>query len=850
MTRDGEGLGAAFRLARRELRGGLKGFRVFLACLALGVAAIAGVGSVTEGILAKLAQSGQVLLGGDIDVELRQRRAATAERQWLAERAARLSETAELRAMARPLSGHATPALVELKAIDGTYPLYGAVTLDPPQALDSALAGSQERFGAVADESLLTRLKLSIGDALSVGDATFVVNGIIREEPDRASGGLLLAPRLIISLDALPATGLVVPGSLIEFHYRLALPVSQASNAALEDFGHALDEAWPQSLFRVTDRNGAAPGLRRFLNQANLFFTLVALTALAVGGVGVGNAVKGYLDGKRTVIATLKCLGASGGFIMRVYLVQVMALAILAIAIGSGVGAIIPRLASDALGAVLPVGARFALYPKPLALAAAYGLLTALAFSLWPLARAREIPAGVLFRDLVAPIRRLPRPPYIAASAFALLSLAALAVGFAPYRDFALWFLVAAAASFAVLRVAALVILQLARQLPRPSRPALRLALSNLVRPGTPAPSIVLSLGLGLTLLVAVALIDGNIRHEIARALPARAPAFFFVDVQRDELKDFDALLASIPGVHDIEQVPSLRGRIRAINGIAADPANFPPDARWGLGDRGVTYAAKRPGEGTKLVAGKWWPQDYTGPPLFSLDAGIAKGLRLKIGDRITLEVLSREITGEVASFRDVDYRSGGINFSIVASPGIFEAAPHTYLATAHALPGVDEQVLRAVTSRFPNITVVAVREAIARIDGLLRQLTRAMEAASMVTLLTGVLVLAGALAAGHRHRIYDAVVLKVLGATRGRLVWAYVLEFTLVGVLTAAIAAGLGLAAAYLVVTRVMEMPFTPLPGVLGATLAAALLAIVLLGFAGTARALSVPPATVLRAP
>jgi len=604
MTSDGESLGTAWRLARRELRGGLKGFRVFLACLALGVAAIAGVGSVTEGVLAGLAEGGQVLLGGDIDVSLRQRRADAAERQWLTARAARLSETAELRAMARPLSGAAAPALVELKAVDGNYPLYGTVALDPPQTLGRALAASESRFGAVADESLLTRLGLSVGDTLSVGDATFVVNGIIHEEPDRASSGLLLAPRLLIGMDALQSTGLIVPGSLIEFHYRLALPANQASNAALEDFKSALDEAWPRSLFRVTDRNGAAPGLRRFLHQANLFFTLVALTALAVGGVGVGNAVKGYLDGKRTVIATLKCLGASGGFIMRMYLLQVMALATLAIAIGVGVGAVIPRLAGEVMGAVLPVGARFALYPKPLALAAAYGVLTALAFSLWPLSRAREIPAGFLFRDLVAPMRRLPRPLYIAASAFALLSLAALAVGFAPYRDFALWFLVAAAASFAVLRIAALVFLRLAKQAPRPSRPALRLALANLVRPGTPAPSIVLSLGLGLTLLVAVALIDGNIRTEIARALPARAPAFFFVDIQRDELEDFSGLLASITGVHDIEQVPSLRGRIRAINGIPADPANFPPDARWGLGDRGVTYAQERPVGDAKLVAG------------------------------------------------------------------------------------------------------------------------------------------------------------------------------------------------------------------------------------------------------
>jgi putative ABC transport system permease protein len=850
MTSNGESLGAAVRFARRELRGGLKGFRVFLACLSLGVAAIAGVGSVTEGLLAGIADSGQALLGGDVEVSLRQRRASDAERAWLLRESAHLSETAELRAMARPIASEAAPSLVELKAVDGNYPLFGALKLDPPQPLSHAFAKSQGRFGALAEESLLSRLKLSLGDALAVGDATFTVAGIIRDEPDRASGGLQLAPRLLIGMDALEATGLVVPGSLISFAYRLALPTSDASNAALDAFKARLDQAWPRSLFRVADRNGAAPGLRRFLNQANLFFSLVALTALAVGGVGVGNAVKGYLDGKRAVVATLKCLGATGGFILKVYLLQVMTLALLAIVIGLGAGALIPQFAQGVIGAALPVKARLSLYLEPLALAAVYGVLTALAFSLWPLARVREIPAGFLFRDLVAPLCRWPRPLYVGLCTLSLTGLAALAVGFAPYRSFALWFLAAAVASFAVLRLTALVALLLARYVPRPRWPALRFALANLLRPGTPAPSIVLSFGLGLTLLVTVALIDGNIRSEISRALPGRAPAFFFVDIQRNELAAFRQLLSRIPGVRNIESVPSLRGRIRAINGVAADPARFPPEARWGLGDRGVTYARTPPSESFRLVAGQWWPENYAGPPLVSLDAGIAHGLSIKVGDRITLMVLSREITAEVASLRDVDYRSGGINFSIIASPGVFEAAPHTFLATAHAPRGAEEHVLRAVTSRFPNITVVAVREAIERVEGLLRQLAHAIEAASVVTLLVGVLVLAGALAAGHRHRVYDAVMLKVLGATRGRLIWAYMLEFLMLGALTAIIAAALGTVAAYLVVTRVMDMPFTFLPGLLTATLAAALGAIILLGLAGTARTLSVRPAAVLRAP
>ncbi len=537
MTRDGEGLGTAWRLARRELRGGLKGFRVFLACLALGVAAIAGVGSVTEGMLAGLAEGGQTLLGGDIDVSLRQRRAEAAERQWLASRAARLSETAELRAMARPLSGTSAPALVELKAVDANYPLYGTVALDPPQALGRALAASESRFGAVAEESLLTRLGLSIGDTLSAGDATFVVNGIIREEPDRASSGLLLAPRLLIGLDALQSTGLIVPGSLISFHYRLALPANQRAMPRSKSSRATLDEAWPRSLFRVTDRNGAAPGLRRFLHQANLFFTLVALTALAVGGVGVGNAVKGYLDGKRTVIATLKCLGASGGFIMR----DVSP---------AGHDA---RSACDCDRCSARAPSFRALPAKSWALscrsrralrfirnARARGGLRGAHRACFFLvaARARTRNSGGL---------SLPRSrgagAAVAAAALYCLRARLHFVARSSRRGLCalsgLCAVVPCRGGGELCRApyCSAVFLRLAKQIPRPRRPALRLALANLVRPGTPAPSIVLSLGLGLTLLVAVALIDGNIRTEIARALPARAPAFFFVDIQRAELR-------------------------------------------------------------------------------------------------------------------------------------------------------------------------------------------------------------------------------------------------------------------------------------------------------------------------
>ena len=837
------GLGLALRLARRELRGGLKGFRIFLACLMLGVAAIAGVGSVSEAVLAGLRAEGRTLLGGDLDLRLAHREASAEETAWLTARA-EVSVVTHLRAMARTTGEGGRRNLVELRAVDGGYPLYGAVELDPAQPLEQALAFDGAVWGAAVDRNLLTRLEIAPGDRIKVGHALYQVRAVLDREPDRTAQAFFLGPSLMVAAASLPATGLVQPGSLIHRHYRLRVPTTASAAALRED----LEARFPEAGWRIRDTSEAAPGVRRFVERLTLFLTLVGLTSLLVGGVGVGNAVRSYLEGKTATIATLKCLGAPGRLVFQLYLLQVMALALVGIAAGLTAGAVAPYAVGALLADQLGWQAVAALYPRSLTLAAGFGLLTTLAVSLWPLAHARGVPAASLFRDLVAPLRGPVGAWTWVAIGIAAAALAALAIATATERRFAVYFVVGALGSVIVFRLAALGVMALARRAGRPRHPGLRLAVANLHRPGAPTGGVVMSLGLGLTVLVAIAQIEGNFAEQVSRRLPQDAPGFYFIDIQPDQAAAFDRTVEAVPGVREVRRVPMLRGRVTAVNGTPSEELEIPSEIEWVFrGDRGLTWT-REPLAEAELTAGEWWPADYDGPPLISLDNGVGEALGLAPGDRLTVNILGRDVEVTIANLRVIDWSNLTINFVLVFSPGLLERAPQTQIATVKADPEAEALVERAVTDRFANVSAIRVKEALRAVAELMAHIAAAVRATASVALLAGVLVLAGAVAAGHHRRVYDAVVLKVLGATRRDIGQAFLMEYGLLGLATAFIAGLLGTLAAYLVLTEVMHMTFAFLPGAVIWTALIATGITLALGFAGTWRALSQKAAPLLR--
>lgn len=837
------------RFALREMRGGLRGFYVFIACIALGAMSIAGVGSLAASLADGLARQGQVILGGDLAFSLIHREATANEVAFLENRG-RVSSAATMRAMARTDDGRAT--LVEMKAVDRTYPLYGEAVLAPAGRLADALTERGGVYGAVADPLLMERFGLKPGAQLTIGDAKFEIHATLVNEPDKLAGGIGFGPRLMVSQAGLRATGLLQPGSLVRWHYRLRLSERDATDAAAKAVAAQARAQLPEAGWEIRSRSNASPQLERNVERFTQFLTIVGLTALLVGGVGVGNAVKSHLDRRRDTIATLKALGASGRRIFAVYLTQVLILALIGGVIGAALGAALPFAVAWSFGAIIPLPIVPAVQPYELLLALVYGLLTALAFALWPLGRAHDVPVGALFREGVTPQPRKPRLAYMALTAIAVATLASLAVLLAYDRRVAMIYVVVAAAVFLLLRLVAMLLMAIAARVPRARSTVLRMAVANIHRPSALTPTIVLSLGLGIALLVTVIEIDANLRQQFANELPAKAPSFYFLDIPSGEAARFQDFVHTQAPDATVDDVPMLRGRIVSAGGTAAENIKPSEDAAWVLqSDRGITYSDSLPA-GSRLVEGQWWKPDYSGPPVVSFEKRIADGLGLKLGETVTVNVLGRNITATIANMRAVDWQSLSINFVMVFSSNTFRGAPHSHLATLTypngGTPAQEGAVLRSVADAFPMVTTVRVKDALEAIGALIGNLVLGIRGASAITLLAAALVLGGALAAGHRHRVYDAVILKTLGATRARLLTAFTIEYLLLGAATAVFGVLSGSIASWLIVTELMHLRFTwlPLPALVAA--AGAVIVTVVLGLVGTYSALGQKPAPVLR--
>jgi putative ABC transport system permease protein len=829
----------ALTLARRELRGGVRGLWVVLLCLALGVGVIAAVGTLRAAVDAGLTADGRALLGGDLEVDGGSQPLPDALVDWLHARGAATSRVVQMRSMLVAPSGERQ--LIELKAVDGRWPLVGAAAVAPSQPIADALAQREGHYGLVAEQVVLDRLQVHPGDLVRLGTATLRVAGTLTAEPDRVSAVALMGPRALISTGALASTGLVSPGAMVRYRIRLT---------AADPAGIVRDirTEFPEQSWRIRDPSEAAPGVRRFIDQTALFLTLVGLTSLLVGGIGVANGVRAWLDARAGTIATLRCLGASAGLVFAVCLIQVLALAAGGIVIGVTVGAILPLVGAGFLASLLPVPPVAGIYPGPLGLAALYGLLIALCFALWPLGRAARIPGGALFRDGLVPEATRPSAVLIGVNAALGLALVALTVLTATDRRFALYFCVAAGLTLALFRAGGSAVMWVARIAPRVRWPSIRLGIGNLYRPGAPAPLLLLSAGLGLSTLAAVALIQGNMQHQIQEQLPANAPSFFFIDIQNDQLSRFESLVRGQTGVESMHQVPSLRARVVAVKGVPVDQVATTPDTAWALrGDRGLTYAATPP-EGTHLVAGTWWPADYDGVPLVSFDAAMAKGWHVGIGDVIRVNVLGRDIDLKIANLRDIAWQSLSINFFMVASPGLLSHAPHTHIATVRVADAEQGALLRTVTDALPNVTGIRVEDVLSAIAVLLDQIAAALTVTGGLTLLAGTLVLAGAIAAGQRRRVREAVILKTLGATRRQIRAAWLTEFGVIGLVAGVIAAVAGSGASYGVAHYIMHTDWIFLPVTLIYTLAGALSLMLLFGYVGTAAALRARPAPLLR--
>ncbi|GHH07739.1 ABC transporter permease [Sphingomonas glacialis] len=823
-----------WRLALRDLRRGGRGLLLLAICLFLGTAGLAGIGSLAASMIAALDVDARQILGGDVEFNVSQRRASVDELAAFG-RIGRVSETLSLRGMA---SAGGAPVLVDLRATDAAWPLLGRFRLAP-----GALAERPHGREIAIASALADRLGVKPGDTLSLGRARLRVIGLIANEPDRLGAGFALGPPVLVDFAGLDATALLQPGSLYESHYRIVLAqpgrAPAARDAVLRQFRGA---GWSAKL-----SDQAAGGFRRGIAQLGQFLLLVGLAALAIAGVGVGSGVAAYLAGKAKIIATLKVLGARSRTIAAIFLAQLGVVAAVGIGAGLIVGAALPWIVTAFAGSALPVPPRLGVYPVPLLTAASLSVLVALLFALPALARARSVPAATLLRDTLS-ARRWPSLGVFGGMVVLIVALIALAVATASDRLLALGFVGAILALIALLWGCGIAIRAIAARLPRARRPLLRLAIANLHRPGAQTDRLVVALGLGFSLFVALAVIDSSLGAELRNAAPAKAPRFFAIDLQPDDAATFTRAVRSAAPSATIEALPSLRGSIVALRGVPVSAIKTLPADAWVLrGDRTITWAARLPPRNA-VVAGRWWPTDYRGPPLVSLEDKAAAALGLKIGDTITVSVLGVDVPAKIAALRKIDWGGLGLNFAIVFSPGYIEEAPHGLLASVYAAPASDGAIARQVATALPSVTLIRVGDVIGQVSAILGQIALAIRAAAAVTVAAGIAVLIGAVAASGATRRYDAVILKLLGGSRRQVLGAQALEYAILSLVLVVVALAMGSAAGWYVVTQVFKIGWAPRWDVIAMTLGAAVALTLGTGLAGSLPALRARPASALR--
>lgn len=840
--------GLALTIALRELRTGAGGLVVFVLCIALGVAAVAAIGSLAAAFNKALANQGRLLIGGDLSFEVVHRQ-ATAEEAAALHALGQVSESASFRAMARASDGKT--ALVEVKAVDTPYPLYGDVNVIEPEGAATAW---RTPGTVLVQPILLERLGLKIGDTLQIGDATARVGGTLGQQPDRLADRLSYGPKVLMSRETLDKTGLVQPGSLIRWTYRVKMPGDAGANRDnLDTARKAMEAAFPQSGFAIRDWTDPAPSLRRDAARFTQFINFVGLTALLLGGIGVGNAIQSYMAKKRDVIATFKCLGATSRLVLDVYMIQSLMLAAVGIAIGLALGALAPLAVATLYEDALPITLAVEPHPIPLIVAALAGLLTMVLFVLWPLGRASRISPARLMRAGLTDERGRSAAPFALGSAAAGLALLVLAVAASEERLVTAAISVGILAAFGLLLGFGALVQRFAARHRRTKPPALALAWASIGAPGSLARAIAVSLGLGLGLLIAVALIHNSLLAEIEGHVEVDAPAYYFLDVEPDDLAIFKRTAKAAEPKAKMDNAPMLRGRIVELNGVPVDEAEVSPNTRWVIsGDRGLTYTDSIPGA-SKVEEGKWWPKGYDGPPLVSFDGELADGLGLKLGDMVTVNILGRNVEAKIASMRKIDWESLAINFVMVFSPNTLEGAPHRLVTTLElpkgTTPETEAKIVQALAERFPLVTAIKIGDIVDAAKAMLTKLMAAISATAGFTLLIGAAVLAGAVSAGQQRRTYLAVLYKTLGATRRRILSAELIEFGLLGVTTALLAIIIATITAWALCTFAFDIAFVFDPLAALGTVAIALLLVLTVGAITTWRVLSVKAAPYLRA-
>ncbi|MBI1726350.1 MAG: ABC transporter permease [Candidatus Rokubacteria bacterium] len=825
-------------LAWRETRGAGRHFAYLIACITLGVGALVAVGSFASSLERTVGRSARALMGGDVEIRSSQP-LSPAGQAVVAEMARGGVEVLPVLELIAMSAAGGRGQIVELKTVGAGYPFYGDLITEPAAPLGTLVGKGR----ALVHPSLLQKLGAAVGDRLKIGEADFVISGVIRQEPDRSVGVFSLGPRVMIAPEDLPGTKLVRPGSRVR--HRVLFRVPDGTSA--ETFKDALAARLPDTAARITTYAQAQPGVRRFWDQLTVYLGLTGLVALMVGGIGVATSMRAFVRGKLDTIAVLKCLGAGWRRVLAVYLLQTGLLGLGGSLLGAVLGTAVQLALVPALSPLLPLPLEASVSLRSVLAGLAMGTGLTLLFALWPLLDIRRVPpALILRRDVEA---RLPgRRPWLAGIPIAA-GLAALAFWQAGSFKVGGLFVGGLAGALFLLGLTARLVIAGAKRLPRLRSLAWRQAVANVHRPGSHAGVVLVSLGVAVMLIVAVALLEQSLRAELADRGPERSPAFFFIDIQRDQVAPFTRLVTDTAG-HAPQLTPVVRSRLATINGAsAADDPRQKHEEVWYLSREYVLTWGAEPPAHNAVIAGRWWTADEARrEALISVEEDIAKHLGVTIGGTLGFDIQGVTVQARVVNIRHVDWQSFNTNFFVIFSQGALDGAPSTWIATARVAPADESAVQSAVTAAFPNITAIPVREVLERIAGVLDQIALAIRLLAGVSVATGLIVTAGALGVSRHQRLYQSVILKTLGATRGFVARVFALEYAILGVAAGLCGSLLAAALAWSVGHWALDIGWAGSPLTVAAGIAAAALLAIGVGFLGTFRLLGRKPLGVLR--
>ena len=800
-------MNTALKIALREIRGGIKGFRIFIICLALGSMALAAISSTKQSINVGLDQKAVEILGGDVSVGFTYRFASKNELDFIKENSSSFTETTDFRSMAI-VSKNSLPVdstLIQVKGVDINYPLYGKIKTTPNIPITNALKKVDGIYGLIVAKSLLTRLNLVLGDQIQVGNKLFDVRALLLTEPDAGGSPFSFAPKVIAYSDGLIESGLLTLGTMFDTDYKLKAP-----GIDLKQVEEKANKLFKQSGMRWKDSSEATPGIDRFVDRLTSFLLLIGMAGLAIGGIGVALSVTVYLESKNVTIATLKTLGANDKLIFNSYFLIILAFAIIGSTLGAFLGALIPIGFGPLLASKFPIPIIFDFYYQPVLIAIFYGILTAVVFSTWPLGRMINNNVSTLIRNTPSKKIVLPHFRYQFLCIFTLLVLIFSFSIRSPQPLISIGVFCGIAISLVLLLTMAqgikIICSALARNNVFKNSLRTRLALSSINGPNSEVSLTMLSVGLGLIVLATIGQIDHNLRHNIDNDLKEKGPTFFLLDIQNSQLQNLEDLMLNSGEVSNFSSAPMMRGIISKINGIPAE--DFAGD-HWAIrGDRGLTYSKYLPQNG-KIIEGEWWEENYSGDPVISFTANEAKEIGLSIGDKITVNVLGRNIVGTITNFRDVNWASMQINFLMMFNPSALEATPHSHIATIHSDGSSEAALLRKISIAYPNITAIPMRDTLTQVSETLSTIASITRWSSIITIVIGFVVLVGVSAATERKRSYEACLLKTLGASNSLILLSFTLRSTIVGAGAGIMAIAVGNLSGWAIVSLVMGLPF-----------------------------------------